>query len=236
MAPPAFDRAVAYGLYSDRMRAAIHALKYDKMHPAARQLGAMLAQAIAQLAGQAPDAMLVIPMPLHRSRHNERGFNQAHLLATYALHTLHTTHPAWTLKLAPNALVRVHRTESQAQLTPRQRRMNVRGAFAVSDPAVVRGRHILLIDDVLTSGATARAAAQALQRAGAASIWVVTLARARRVFAEAHRQGIPSFVSSQANASFVPPGSMRDDALQRTRKHSSEVQSFPSRGQRDVAG
>jgi ComF family protein len=180
LAPPPFVRAVAFGLYQDRMKAAIHALKYDRLHPAARDLGRMLAQAIAQLAAEAPAEMLVIPVPLHRSKCSQRGFNQAWSLAVYALASLRTTHPHWRLKLAPSTLVRLRRTASQAGLTSRQRRLNVRGAFSVSDPAAVDSKHILVIDDIFTTGATARAAAQALVRAGAASVWVATLARARR--------------------------------------------------------
>jgi len=75
--------------------------------------------------------------------------------------------------------MRLRATESQAGLTPRQRRLNVKGAFTVSEPAVVTGKHILLIDDILTTGATARAAAKALIEAGADSVRVATLARAR---------------------------------------------------------
>lgn len=163
------------------MRAAIHALKYERMHPAARRLGRMLAQAIAKLAPEAPAEMLVVPVPLHRSRQSERGFNQARSLAVHALKALKFSHPDWKLTLAPAALMRQRPTESQASLTPRQRRLNVRGAFSVSDAIAVKGRHILIVDDILTTGATARAAALALRRAGAASIWVATLARARRI-------------------------------------------------------
>jgi ComF family protein len=181
LAPPAFRRAVSFGLYQDRMRGAIHALKYDRFYPAARRLGRLLARAIAQLAGEAPAEMLVVPVPLHRSKHAERGFNQARLLAVNALRLLRRTHPAWKLTLAPKTLMRLRATESQAGLTLRARRLNVRGAFTVSDPAVVASKHILLIDDIFTTGATVRAASQALIRAGAASVWVATLARARRI-------------------------------------------------------
>jgi ComF family protein len=172
---------VAYGLYQDRMKGAIHALKYDRLNPAAHELGRLLAHAIAQLAGEAPAEMLVIPVPLHRSKYAERGFNQARSLAANALRFLNRSHPAWRLTLAPKTLMRLRATESQAGLTLRERRLNVRGAFTVSDPAVVESKHILLVDDIFTTGATARAAAQALIRAGAASVWVATLARARRI-------------------------------------------------------
>jgi ComF family protein len=165
------------------MKAAIHALKYGRLHPAARGLGRMLASAMAQLAREAPAEMLVVPIPLHRSKQAQRGFNQARSLAQHALEFLRRSHPEWRLTLAASTLMRLRATESQAGLSPRQRRLNVRGAFTVSDPAAVAEKHILLVDDILTTGATARAAAQALVSAGAASVWVATLARAHRAFA-----------------------------------------------------
>jgi ComF family protein len=192
------------------MRAAIHALKYDRMHAIARGLGRMLAEAIAQLAGEAPAEMLVVPVPLHRSKVAERGFNQARSLAREALGFLHKSHPEWRLTLAARTLMRLRATKSQAGLTPRQRRLNLRGAFSVSDPALVAQRHILLVDDILTTGATARAAAKVLMDAGAASVWVATLARAQRAFGfdlgnvsqEEHKQA-----GSDPAASFYPDSS-----------------------------
>ena len=180
--PPPYVRAVSYGLYQGRMKAAIHALKYDRLHPAARGLGRMLAQAIAQLAAEAPIEMLVVPIPLHRSKYAQRGFNQARALAEYALGFLRKSHPQWRLTLANSALMRHRSTDSQAGLTSHGRRMNVRGAFTVSNPNAVDSKDILLIDDIFTTGATARAAAQVLLRAGAASVWVATLARARLIY------------------------------------------------------
>jgi len=179
MSPPSFERAVAWATYEGRMRDAIHAFKYGRLKPAARPLGHMLAGAIEQLAADAPAELLVVPVPLHSSKQASRGFNQARLLAVHALTALHKSHPAWHLKLAPAALLRQRATESQAGLTPRQRRINLRNAFRVSDPALVAGKDVLVVDDILTTGATARAAARALLRAGAQSVWVATLARAR---------------------------------------------------------
>ena len=222
MAPPPFERAVAYGPYQGRMKAAIHALKYDRLQPAARGLGRMLAQAIAQLVGEAPTEMLVIPVPLHRSKYGERGFNQARSLAVHALAALRETHPEWRLTLASKTLMRLRATESQAGLTPRQRRVNVRGAFTVSDPAAVTLKHVLVIDDIYTTGSTARAAAQALARAGAASVWVATLARAGRV--HDNRRKV-SFRLDDAEATVNSPGKSPVETLQGESVYSLHEQS-----------
>jgi adenine/guanine phosphoribosyltransferase-like PRPP-binding protein len=87
------------------------------------------------------------------------------------------------VKLACALLRRQRATKSQAGLNPHERRANVRGAFFVPRPEVVRGRNVLLIDDIYTTGATARASSSALRKAGAATVWVATVARAQREFA-----------------------------------------------------
>jgi ComF family protein len=222
MAPPPFVRAVAYGPYEGRMKAAIHALKYDRLHAAARGLGGMLTRAIAQLADEAPSEMLVVPVPLHRTKYAERGFNQARSLAFHALAALRKTHAEWRLTLASSTLMRQRATESQFGLTPRQRRLNVRGAFEVSDPAAVTLKHVLLIDDILTTGATARAAAKTLMEAGAASVWVATLARANRLYG--NRRG--SFARfDDAEEHFGSSGRSPEEVLVRDSIYSSHEQS-----------
>jgi ComF family protein len=205
------------------MRDAIHALKYGSLLPAANGLGRMLAQAIAQLASAAPAEMLVVPIPLHRSKYAGRGFNQARLLAVEALKSLRRTHPGWRLTLAPAALLRHRVTDSQAGLTPRQRRLNVRGAFRVSDAAIVTGRDVLVIDDILTTGATARAAAQTLLAAGARSVWVATLARARR--AGFVRPGSPAHFTREALLD-NPPGNPAFINAQPASMYSQDQSSF----------
>jgi ComF family protein len=147
--------------------------------------------------------MLVVPVPLHRSKYAQRGFNQARALAEAALRDLRKTHPLWQLTLASTTLLRLRPTESQAGLTPRERRKNVRGAFSVADNGQVREKHILLVDDILTTGSTARAAAQALVQAGAASVWVATLARAQR-------RGAPKVERIDADGSDVDVGRYPD--------------------------
>ncbi len=208
MAPPPFLRAVSYGVYGDSMRLAIHALKYEGMQSAGAPLGKLLAQAILQLAeDDAPQQMLVVPVPLHQARSRVRGFNQARLLAGQAIRHLRRIHPEWQLQLSSASLVRQRETEAQAGLTPRQRRLNVKGAFIVSDAARVRGRHILLVDDILTSGSTARACSQTLLDAGAASVRVVTLARAQLRFSPQDRDALidSAWTAQTDDEALLPP-------------------------------
>jgi ComF family protein len=182
------------------MRDAIHALKYDRVHSVARPLGRILADTISQLGAEVLQDMLVVPVPLHRSKSSERGFNQARLIAMHALAVLRRAHPEWHLKLAPNALVRERATRSQASLAPRERRENVRGAFRVADPKAVNLKHMLVIDDIFTTGATARSISKELLRAGAASVRVATLARAQLTFVPHRRReaaGVTASVHSR---------------------------------------
>ena len=117
------------------------------------------------------DVSLVVPVPLHVQRLRQRGFNQSAVLARHLGRSLEC-------RVALSLLVRMRNTPSQLPLSPEARAANVAGAFAVRHPVLVRGRTILVIDDVWTSGATARAVAAALRAAGATAVDVLTLARA----------------------------------------------------------
>jgi ComF family protein len=179
MATPPFAQAVAHGLYQDRLRELIHLLKYHGMEPIADRLGVLLAHQVLRFAN-APKKLLVVPVPLFRTKRRQRQFNQAELLARAVINALKQMRPDLQLTMAAGLLERRRATESQAGLTPHQRRANVRGAFFVPKPDKVKDADVLLIDDIYTTGATARACALSLRRAGAKSVRVATVARAQR--------------------------------------------------------
>jgi ComF family protein len=171
---PPYVKASAYGSYDGGLRELIHLLKYEHVKPAANVLGRMLAEAVTDLAPQFDEKNLplVVPVPLHATKLRQRGFNQAELIARAMAKQL----PAGTkLQLAPELLLRKRATESQVGYTRQQRLANLRGAF-VAD-RTVKGRDILLIDDVFTTGTTASECTRVLRRAGAANVWVATVAR-----------------------------------------------------------
>ena len=128
----------------------------------------------------APRQMRVIPVPMHTVKQRQRGFNHAELLARAAMAEMRRRHPQWRLHLETSLLKRVRVTVSQAGLTSHQRRQNLRGAFFAPSPGRLAGQHVLLVDDIYTTGATARACSRVLVNAGAASVRVATVARAQR--------------------------------------------------------
>jgi len=185
LAPPSFEEA-AYGLYQGTMRSLLHLLKYEGLEPVAQRLGDLLASRVLTIS-ELPQRMLVVPVPLFGARRKERGVNQAELRARVAVRTMRRMRRDWEGHLAPGVLGRQRATESQAGLSPHQRRRNLRGAFFVSDPTRVEGRDLLLVDDIYTTGATARACSRVLRRAGAAR---VSVARAQRRQVEAFRPAV----------------------------------------------
>lgn len=173
----AYGRARAVGVYADGLMALVHHLKYKACLTLGHALGRLLQEGFAQhWPSQAVD--MVLPIPLHDARWRQRGFNQAQMMVD-----------AWARCAAPeggarrrfpkarHVLVRSKATLPQTGLGKPARRRNIRGAFSVVAPGAVAGSHILLVDDVYTTGATADEAARALKRSGAAQVDVLTVAR-----------------------------------------------------------
>jgi len=168
--PLFYDRARAATRYSDTMRELIHGFKYRDRHEGLPLFARWLAKAGAELLA---DADLIVPVPLYPSRLWWRRFNQSAMLALAVGRLTGIPVDCAVLK-------RVRRTASQVGLTAEQRRRNVRGAFKVdkAHAASVRGKKLVVVDDVITTGATAEACARALKRVKAARVDVLVLARA----------------------------------------------------------
>jgi ComF family protein len=142
-------------------------------------LGDAMAAAAQKLRGDAGDEPMVIAVPLFAAREKTRGFNQARVLAEVMVKRLRRLEPGWKLRAGFGVLERVKDTRALYALNPTQRRASLKGAFRVANAEAVRGREVLLIDDIMTTGATARECARVLKRAGAAKVWVVTAAKAQ---------------------------------------------------------
>jgi ComF family protein len=167
--PPAYYRARAAVRFDDVARTLVHALKYGDRLDLAPMMGRWMATAGRSLTAEA-DA--IIPVPLHWRRYWARRFNQSALLAEAIA-------KASQVPLVLGALRRVKATPQQVGLSQSARALNVQGAFRVSPSgkAAVAGRRLILVDDVITTGATVDASARALLRAGAAEVNVLTFAR-----------------------------------------------------------
>jgi ComF family protein len=163
-----FDAAYSFGFYEEELRELIHVFKYGRVQTLAKPLGRFLASALPR--EQTFD--VIVPMPLYWRKRWRRGFNQAALLARELARRTHIP--------VSNALRRVKDTAAQAGLTNAKRRRNVSGAFRARNKTALPGQRVLLIDDVLTTGATAASCARALRAAGARQVTLLTLARADR--------------------------------------------------------
>ena len=165
---PDVDRALVGAVYEGTVRAAIHALKYNGKRRAAEPLARL---ALAAWRASGLDADVIVPVPLHRRRGRERGYNQADLLARGIARGA-------GLPLQRDALARSRATAPQAQLPVSERQRNVAGAFGLlPGAATLSGRTVLLVDDVITTGATIQAAASALREARPAAIYALAVAR-----------------------------------------------------------
>lgn len=167
--PPPFSRARAPLAYGGPARQLVLALKHGRRLHLAR----MMARAMLRVAGDIPADALIVPVPSHRWRLWRRGFNQAATIARQVARQ--SGRP-----LLVDALTRVKPTPSTKGLTRAARQRNVIGAFRVARPDAIKGRSVILIDDVMTTGATVSACAAQLRRAGARQVEVLTYARAMR--------------------------------------------------------
>ena len=165
-----FQRARSYAAYSDVAVSAIQLLKYEEVTRLAEYFGAKLAE-IALHDKEAFSADVVVPVPLHADRRRERGYNQAELIARPVARLL-------GLELGSYLLVRKVPRPPLLLLTRAERWKSVRGAYAIREGIRVDNLRVLLVDDVMTTGATLDACARALKNAGAAAVLALTVARA----------------------------------------------------------
>lgn len=163
--------------YNGVLLEAIHKLKYNGKTSLAKPLGLMMAEKLSSALSPHSSVLtfdLIVPIPLHKKRLKERGFNQSLLLAREVAKRHH-------IKMDYLNFKRVRFTEPQINLKGDERLKNVRGAFLVKDARVFKKMRILLIDDVYTTGATVMECSKVLKKAGAKDVYVLTLARVCRV-------------------------------------------------------
>ncbi|HVA02011.1 MAG TPA: ComF family protein [Terriglobia bacterium] len=183
IADPDFDVARTFGLYRENLRALILQLKFQRRERLGRRLGGYLAQTWERLeVFREAQPVLLVPVPLFHARERERGFNQARALAEGLAHHLPKGHGRKALRVATKVLVRTRQTLPQTGLKAHARRKNVQGAFRAIKPERLEGRQVVLIDDVMTTGATLSACAQALKQGGAKTVFALALARSTPQF------------------------------------------------------
>jgi ComF family protein len=180
---PAFDGARSFGLYTGNLRKAVLRAKFSGDERLGGHLGGLLAATWDGLQLEREfGSVLIVPVPLHPSRRRERGFNQSELLSAGLVRALAKRDKGSAPKIEKTCLQRKRATTPQTGLSVAARRENLRGAFEVVRPEEIRGRVIVLVDDVMTTGATLSACARTLKRAGASKVLGLTLARATPQF------------------------------------------------------
>ncbi len=180
---PAFDAARSFGLYTGNLRRAVLRVKFSGDERLGRHLGGLLVTPWDSLPlGEELGAVLIVPVPLHSSRSRERGFNQSELLAAGLVRVLRRRNPDMSVPAMSSCLRRKRATPPQTGLSVSARRENLRGAFEVTDLHEVRGRVVVLLDDVMTTGSTLSECATVLMRSHAARVVGLTLARAAPQF------------------------------------------------------
>ncbi len=164
-------RTGALPYQDERVRALVWEVKYYANHHAVSLCGPVLAEALLGVGSESLGTPLLIPVPIHPSRRKKRGHNQTELLARAAL-----AHTGDSFEYAPDLLIRTRTTTQQQGLPRHTRQTNVARSMAVVHPERVRGRSCVVLDDVMTTGATLAEAARALHAAGACSVEFVALA------------------------------------------------------------
>jgi len=164
-----FDRAFSPCVYEGVIKELIHAFKYSNKDYLGFTLSRLMTEFIKEYNVPIDFMDLIVPIPLHNTRFREREFNQAEILSKYIA-------SEFKKAFAPGALLRHRNTKTQTGLEINQRRLNVSGSFSITNPADIKGKNILLVDDVLTTGSTSSEAALALKNSGANIVFVLTLA------------------------------------------------------------
>lgn len=180
---PDFDQGRSFGLYAGDLRRLILRMKFGRHERLGHRLGELLAFPWNSIEGLRDVVMpVIVPVPLHPSRRRERGFNQAQLLAGGLVKALGRGSAAPAQRVVSECLCRKRATPPQTGLSLTARRENLRGAFEVVKAESIRERTVVIVDDVMTTGATLSACARTLKNAGAARVIGLTLARATPQF------------------------------------------------------
>lgn len=170
--PPHYDSARAALLYDGAVRDMIHSFKYNRRRHLCQPLSLLAIERMSDFLHECKTD-IIVPVPLHRTRLRQRGFNQAVLLGSKMSRGL-------GIPMLPDVLARTRKTEPQVELSASERRLNVKDAFSVKKHQMLTGKRIMLLDDVITTGSTMNECAKELKKAGAEIVIALTIARTAR--------------------------------------------------------